>query len=224
MSASNALAVANQPDPEVSILIADDHELIRLSLRDLLELKAGWSVCGEAVDGQAAVSMATTLHPDVAILDVRMPVLNGLDAARLIHRACPAVEILILTGQPTERLLAQAFEAGAHGVALKGEGAAQILSAVEAVASHQVFVGWSGPVGWEAPVHAERSPLARLSDRERQVSQLLAEGKTNQSVATILGIGVKTVETHRANLLMKLGLESVVELVHFAVRNGLIDP
>ena len=211
-------APALQP---LTILVADDHELIRMSVRDLLELRAGWRVCAEASDGLAAVARAAELHPDVAILDVRMPLLNGLDAARLIRQASPATEILIISGQASERLVAEAFSAGAHAVALKGEDAAQIVGAVAALADHRTFVGWEG----KAPrPHASEGPLARLSGRERQVGQLLAEGKTNLSVAAILGISVKTVETHRASVLEKLGLETVVDLVHYAVRNGIIDP
>ncbi len=206
------------------ILIADDHELLRMSLREMLELRPGWTVCGEAASGLDAVRQAEALRPDVAILDLRMPELGGLEAARRMRAAAPSPEILILTGFESEHLAAEVASAGARGLAYKGGDAVEVMRAVEALEQHRSFLPEGGP-GDGAGVAAGGAALRStppLTPRELEIAQLLAEGKTNWCVGTILGISVKTVETHRANILRKLGLESVVELVHYAVRNHLI--
>jgi DNA-binding NarL/FixJ family response regulator len=211
----------------LSILIADDHELIRSSLRELFEEHRPWSVCGEASNGAGAVAQAALKRPDVAVLDMSMPELNGLDAARQIRSASPRTELLLLTGIATQELVRDAFECGVGAVALKTLPTEELLCAVEALEQHERFLsknllrelGLDHPPGDGAAVR-----VPRLTPREREVMQLLADGKTNWCVAAILSISVKTVETHRAKILEKLHLESTVDLVHYAIRNGLIEP
>jgi len=211
----------------LTILIADDHELIRSSLRELVEMHPGWTVCGEAASGEEALSQAVRLCPDVVILDQNMPVLSGLEAARLIRKAAPRVELLLFTGFATLELVREALACGVGAVALKTLPVEELLSAVEALGRHERCISKNllRDLGLDHPPEAARPGRAlRLTPREREVLRLLAEGKTNWCVASILSISVKTVETHRANLYQKLGLESATELVRYAIRNGVIAP
>ena len=210
------------------ILIADDHALLRKGLVDLLEAHPDWRVCGEAVDGRQAVTEAQRLAPDVAILDLSMPELNGIEATRRIREVSPRTAVLVLTGSYSERLEEEASSAGARGFVLKSSPEDCVVRAVEALARgeswfrHEVSRG-----GVERRAHPgghAQAQAAGLTSREIEVTQLLAEGKTNWCIATILGISVRTVETHRANVMRKLGLQSVVELVHYAVRNLMVEP
>ena len=210
------------------ILIADDHALLRKGLVDLLEAHPDWRVCGEAVDGRQAVTEAQRLAPDVAVLDLSMPELNGIEATRRIREVSPRAAVLVLTGSYSERLEEEASSAGARGFVLKSSPEDCVVRAVEALARgeswfrHEVSRGGGerrAPPGGHAQAQA-----AGLTSREIEVTQLLAEGKTNWCIATILGISVRTVETHRANVMRKLGLQSVVELVHYAVRNLMVEP
>ena len=210
------------------ILIADDHALLRKGLVDLLEAHPDWRVCGEAVDGRQAVLEAQRLAPDVAILDLSMPELNGIEATRRIREVSPRAAVLVLTGSYSERLEEEASSAGARGFVLKSSPEDCVVRAVEALARgeswfrHEVSRG-----GVERRAHPgghAQAQAAGLTSREIEVTQLLAEGKTNWCIATILGISVRTVETHRANVMRKLGLQSVVELVHYAVRNLMVEP
>ena len=210
------------------ILIADDHALLRKGLVDLLEAHPDWRVCGEAVDGRQAVTEAQRLAPDVAILDLSMPELNGIEATRRIREVAPRTAVLVLTGSYSERLEEEASSAGARGFVLKSSPEDCVVRAVEALARgeswfrHEVSRG-----GVERRAHPgghAQAQAAGLTSREIEVTQLLAEGKTNWCIATILGISVRTVETHRANVMRKLGLQSVVELVHYAVRNLMVEP
>ncbi len=209
----------------VEILVADDHQLVRMSLRELLQLRPDWRVCGEASNGLEAVALAATLRPDVAVLDVRMPELGGLEAARRIRSVSPATEIMVLTGHASDTLVREAASAGAHALALKGGDAGDVIRGVEALAAHRSFLApEGGPLpGAASPCGPATHPPRQLTPREREIAKLLAKGKTNWSVGAILGISVKTVETHRANILWKLGLESIVELVLYAVQNNLIE-
>ena len=209
----------------VEILVADDHQLVRMSLRELLQLRPEWRVCGEASNGLEAVAMASTLRPDVAILDVRMPEMGGLEAARRIRSVSPSTEIMVLTGHASDTLVREVASAGARALALKGGDAGDVVRGVEALAAHRSFLApEGGPLpGASDPCGPAAHPPRQLTPREREIAKLLARGKTNWSVGTILGISVKTVETHRANILWKLGLESIVELVLYAVQNNLID-
>ncbi len=212
------------------ILIADDHEVVRKGLRALLESEPGLEVVGEASNGREAVERAVASKADVVVLDVGMPELNGLEATRRIVKASPRTEVLILTVYETEEVIRQVLRAGARGYVLKSDAGRLLLSAVEAVAAHKPFftsrvseLVLAGFLSGENVNPTEETPAgAPLTPREREVLQLLAEGKTNKEVAAALGIGLKTVETHRMNLMAKLGLHSVVDLVRYAIRNGIV--
>lgn len=215
----------------LKILIADDHELIREGLKARLEKQEGWQVCGEAVNGRQAVELARTLMPDVAVLDISMPELNGIEATRQIRRDCPKTEVLILTMQESEGLVRDVLAAGARGFVLKTDTTRLLVFAVEALAEGKPF--FTGKVsemvlgGFLDPDRATRSGAdegGRLSPREREIAQLLAEGKTNKEIAAKLGVSVKTIDAHRANIMRKLNLHSVAELVRYAIRENLIEP
>jgi DNA-binding NarL/FixJ family response regulator len=208
------------------ILIADDHPLLRRGLRDFLEAHPGWQVCGEAVDGREAVLLAEQLKPDVAVVDLIMPELNGIEATRRIRAVSPATAVLLLAGTSSERIEEESISAGARGFLLKSNAAERIVAAIEALVKGETYfvrLGSRGGGRLAPEVHLQPQ-AAGLTSREIEITQLLAEGKTNWCIATILGISVRTVETHRANVMRKLGLQSVVELVHYAVRNLMVEP
>jgi DNA-binding NarL/FixJ family response regulator len=210
------------------ILIADDHSVVRAGLRTLLESRSGWTVCAEASDGRDAVDKATKLKPDVAILDIGMPLLNGVDATRRIRISSPHTEILILTMHESDDLVQQVVEAGAHGYILKDDADRVLLAAVEALRLHKPYFSTrvSSALDSEefsAPIaDGTKPPRSRLTPREREILQLLAEGKSNKEVASLLGISVNTAEAHRSNIMLKLDLHSVAELIHYALRNNII--
>jgi DNA-binding NarL/FixJ family response regulator len=216
--------------PALRILIADDHSVVRAGLRALLESRAGWEVCAEATDGREAVEKAARLKPDVAILDIGMPLLNGVEATRRMRVASPSTEILILTMHESDDLVHQVVEAGARGYILKDEADRVLLAAVDAARLHKAYFSTrvSSAVTKDefagAPSDGNRPQRPRLTPREREILQLLAEGKSNKEVASLLGISVNTAEAHRANIMLKLGVHSVAELVHYAVRNKIIKP
>ena len=214
----------------LQILIADDHELVRKGLRTVLESQPGWKVCGEAINGRQAVELARQLGPDVIVLDVTMPELNGLEATRQILKAIPNAEVLILTMHESEKLVSELLAAGAHGYILKADTSRLLVSAVELLAQHQPF--FTGKIsevvlsGYLNPGRTKKDaagPVQRLTAREREIVQLLAEGKTNKEVAVALGVNVKTVDAHRANVMHKLDLHSVTDLVRYAIRNQIIE-
>lgn len=206
---------------KLRILIADDHPLVRQGLRSVLEAQPGWSVCGEAENGRSAVKLGLELKPDVFLIDVTMPELNGLDATRQICRERPDAAILILTMHESDQLFADLRRAGARGCILKSDSPRQLLAAVESVASgHQYFTrGADGP-----SQRASEGEASRLSAREREIVQLLAEGRTNKEIATLLGIAYKTVDAHRTNVMRRLRMHSVAELVRYAIRERIIQP
>lgn len=208
------------------ILLADDHDIVRRGLRDLLEEQPGWEVCGEAATGREALEHAIRLRPQVVVLDLMMPELNGLEAARQIRKALPTTEILVFTMHDSEDLVHAILSAGARGYVLKSDAARHLVSAVEALARRQPF--FSSRVSatvLDGYLSGGRvAPSRTLTDREREIVQLLTEGRSNKEVATLLQISVKTVETHRAAIMRKLGVGSIVELVHYAIRNKLIAP
>jgi len=209
----------------VEILLADDHPVLRRGVRTLLESHRDWVVCAEAIDGLEAVTLATQLRPDVAILDLSMPELDGLEATRRICRSSPGTEVLVYTMHASALVADEVRRAGAHGYVLKVDPPTELTSAVEALAAHGTFWG-SGAAALRrgaAGRQPRREPLC-LTPREREIVQLVAEGKTNWCIARILGISAKTVETHRGNAMQKLGLQSIVELVHYAVRTRLVAP
>ena len=213
------------------ILIADDHEVVRRGVRALIEPHPGWEVCGEAITGRAAVEKARKLVPDMVVMDIAMPELNGLDATRQILKTTPRTEVLILTAHESEQLVREVLEAGAHGHVLKSAAGRDLVNAIEALSKHEAFftnrvakiVVDSCRKRGSQEESSGKSPWL-LSAREREVIQLLAEGKSNNEVAEILYLSAKTVETHRAHIMEKLNLHSVVGLVHYAIRNKIIEP
>ncbi len=212
----------------VRILVADDHEVVRRGIRALLEGERGFEVCGEAVTGRQAVEMTKQLNPHVVVLDISMPELNGLEAARRIRAEAPNTEILILTMHESDQMVREVLAAGARGYVLKSDAGRDLLSAVSALAQHRPFVasGVAGVVldGYLSGIATNAGPAGPLTAREREVIQLLAEGKSNKEIAVALDITVKTAETHRANLMRKLDLHSISDLVRYAIRNNIIEP
>jgi DNA-binding NarL/FixJ family response regulator len=211
------------------ILIADDHSVVRAGLRALLESRQGWEVSAEASDGRDAVEKAAKLKPDVAVLDIGMPLLNGVEATHRIRTASPTTEILILTMHESDDLVQQVIQAGARGYILKDDADRVLIAAVEAASQHKPY--FSTRISTAVPDDSAASPSdtpkptrARLTPREREILQLLAEGKSNKEVAGLLGISVNTAEAHRANIMLKLGVHSLAELVHYAIRNKIIKP
>ncbi|HXX44799.1 MAG TPA: response regulator transcription factor [Candidatus Acidoferrales bacterium] len=208
----------------VRILLADDHSVVRRGLKGLLESKKGWKVCAEASDGRAAVAEAKRHKPDVAILDIGMPELNGVEAARQIRAASPLTEVLILSAHGSEKLAREIFDAGGRGYLVKEDADQDLLAAVDTVRQHRPYFTRKLS-DWVARQMQEsdcKAPRGRLTPREREIVQLLAEGKSNKEAATLLGISVKTIETHRANIMLKLNVHSITELVHYAIRNEMI--
>lgn len=210
------------------ILIADDHEVARKGIRSLLEDHPGWEVCGEACDGREAVAFASQLKPDVLLLDIGMPNLNGLDAARQVLAMAPEARILILTVHDSEQMVREVLAAGASGFLLKSDAGRDLLAAVEALQNRRTFftskVAQMMLDGYLRPHNdSAASVQSVLTPREREVLQLVAEGKTTKEIATALNLSVKTAETHRTNLMRKLDLHSVADLTLYAVRNGIVQ-
>jgi len=209
------------------ILLADDHEVVRRGVRVLLEAHSGWQVCAEAVEGREAVAKAGRLLPDVVILDIGMPLLNGLEAARQIRRTSPQCEVLILTMHESEQLIREVLASGARGYVLKTDAGRNLVNAVEALSRHKTFFTSSvAEFLLQDFLDGRGSPPepSSLTQREREAIQLLAEGKGNKEVANILGISVRTAETHRTNIMRKLGCHSFSDLVRYAIRNSIIAP
>jgi DNA-binding NarL/FixJ family response regulator len=213
------------------ILLADDHDLTRAGLRYLLEKQKDWNVCGEASNGRLAVEMARKLRPDVAILDMSMPELNGLEATRHILKSQPDAKILIYTMHETERVIVDVLDAGALGIVLKSDAGENMVAAVESilkgrrfftsrVAETVVQAYLSKRSAEETEVHSQ----VVLTAREREVVQLLAEGKSNKEVADRLRISARTAEGHRAEIMRKLKFESLAGLIRYAIRNGIVEP
>jgi DNA-binding NarL/FixJ family response regulator len=212
------------------ILIADDHDLLRRGVRALLESHEGWEICGEATTGREAVSKAEELKPDIAILDISMPDLNGVEAARRIRKASANTEVLVLSMHYSDQLIREIVDAGVRGYIVKSDSDRDLVIAVETLAKHkpfftphatEVILSKFNPGGGVTEI--PELIRERLTSREREIVQLLAEGKSSKEVASSLGISVKTAETHRANIMRKLELHSVSELVRYAVRNQIIE-
>jgi DNA-binding NarL/FixJ family response regulator len=212
------------------ILVADDHDIVRRGLKQLLTAQPGWMVCAEAKNGREAVTLAEEHKPDVVVMDISMPELNGLEAARRIRKQLPKTQMVILTLHFSDQLVHDIVEAGVRAYIVKSDADRDLVTAVEAVSKGRSFFtsGATEMVLTEFRKREERPEVprtfrGRLTSREREIVQLLAEGKSSKEVAVALGISVKTAETHRANIMRKLGIHSVSELVRYAVKNQIIE-
>jgi two-component system, NarL family, response regulator NreC len=207
----------------IRLLLADDHALVRQSLKTLLE-DEGFQVVGEASDGQSALEQARSLEPDIVIMDIGMPTRNGLDAARAIRLSCPRTKVIVVTQHEEEGFIAAAVEAGVKGYILKSQTATELINAIRQVSRGEVYLS---PSISATLVDAYRSKSERnrdpLTARERQVLQLIAEGKSTKDVAWILGISAKTAESHRSRLMRKLDIHETASLVLYAVRRGIVQ-
>lgn len=208
----------------IRVVLADDHILVRQSLKSLLE-REGFKIVAEASDGQEALRQVQSHQPDIAVIDISMPVLNGLDAAREILRLAPKTKTILLTQHDEDEYISEALEAGMNGYVLKSQAAGDLIQAIQQVCRGQIYLS---PGVSTAVVQAFRSkskkPTDPLTTRERQVLQLIAEGKSTKDVASMLGISVKTAESHRTRLMSKLDIHETASLVRYAVRRGLVRP
>lgn len=208
----------------VRIVLADDHVLVRQSLKSLLE-REGFVVVGEGSDGQEAVRLVQALQPDIAIMDISMPILNGLNAATEISRSHRKTKTILLTQHDEDQYVSKALEAGVTGYVLKNQVAKDLVHAIEQVSRGQVYLS---PGVSRAVMEVYRSQSQRQRDpltlREKQVLQLIAEGKSTKDVAAVLGISVKTAESHRTRMMQKLDIHETASLVLYAVRQGIIHP
>ena len=214
---------------ELRILIADDHDLIRRGVRDLLAARSGWQVVGEACNGAEAVQKAVSLRPDVAILDFSMPDLNGPGAAAQIAEKVPETGVVVLTMHDSEQVMREVLKSGARGLVLKSDADRDLLEAVEAVARKRHFfttrlseLVLGGYLAGSAAKDKVKSKVAQLTERECEIVRLLADGMSNKEAATRLQISIRTVESHRINISRKLGFNSIAKLVHYAIRNGIV--
>lgn len=207
----------------VRIVLADDHIVVRQGLRTLLE-RQGFEVVGEASDGREAIRLCEALHPEVAVLDLAMPLLNGIDAAHEISKTKIVTKVVLLTMHTEAHLVAESVRAGVKAYVLKTNACDELLLAIRAVCRGEVYLtpSISGTIV-EAFLNKDKAPAGAISGRERQVLQLIAEGKTTKEIASILGISVRTAESHRSNLMERLNIHEAAGLVRYAVRNGLID-
>jgi DNA-binding NarL/FixJ family response regulator len=222
----------------LKIFIADDHEVVRQGLRALLSARSesggaatGWTVCGEAADGRQAVEGVLASRPDVVVMDVAMPHLNGLEATRRIVAESPRAAVLILSATESEELVREVLTAGARGFLLKTDAGKDLRAAVSELSQGRAFFSarvadmvLKGYLEGGNGKRAFTTPASTLTTREREVLQLLAEGQGNKQVAAALGIGIKTAEAHRANLMRKLSVRSMSELVRYAIRNKMVEP
>lgn len=208
----------------VRILIADDHAIVRRGLRALVESQAGWEVCAEAANGREAVENALQHRPDVAIVDIGMPELNGLDATRQILKESPRTEVLILTMHQSEQVVREVLEAGARAYVLKSDADQNLVAAIGALLDHKPFLTPNVTDVVLSDYLDGITPRSRITPRERQIIQLLAEGKSNKEVAVAFDISTRTAEAHRANIMHKLGFASLGDLVRYAIRNKIVEP
>jgi DNA-binding NarL/FixJ family response regulator len=213
------------------VLVADDHEIVRKGLRSIVDAQPDWEVVGEASDGREAVDKARELRPDVSVVDISMPGLNGLEATRQMLRHDAAAKVLILTMHESDLLIREVLDAGARGYLMKSDASRELVTAVEAIRRNKTYftarVAQMVLDGYldkkpGSTVEAEQ-PASRLTPRQREIVQLLAEGKSSKEVAVALGLSVKTAETHRANIMRRLDCHSVSELVRYAIRNKIAE-
>jgi DNA-binding NarL/FixJ family response regulator len=214
---------------QLRVLIADDHDLIRRGVRDLLAVRSGWQVVGEACNGTDAVRMAVSLRPDIAILDFSMPELNGPGAAAQIAEKVPETGVVVLTMHDSEQVMREVLQAGARGLVLKSDADRDLLEAVEAVAKKRHFfttrlseLVLGGYLAGAATREKEKKKPTQLTERECEVMRLLADGMSSKEAATRLQISIRTVESHRINISRKLGFNSIAKLVHYAIRHGIV--
>lgn len=212
------------------ILLVDDHEIVRHGLRNLLSAQPGWEVCGEAADGREAVSQTETLKPDLVILDISMPRLNGLEATRRIRKISPKTSVLILTMHESQQVVRDVLDAGALGYVLKSDAGRDLVAAVDALRQHRTFfTSKVARMVLDGYLRTRLEPARKvetrdpLTPREREIVQLIAEGKSTKEVAVELGVSVKTAETHRTNIMRKLEIHSVGELIRYALRNKIVE-
>jgi len=226
---------SNSRRPGMSLLrivVADDHDLMRRGLRAMLETHPGWEICGEAHTGTEAVAKVQELRPHVAILDISMPEMDGLQAARQIRQSSPKTEILVLSMHYSDQLIREVLEAGIRGYVVKSDSDRDLVLAVEALANHKPFFTQQATelmltnLGTSASVFAGGTETLkdRLTTREREIIRLISEGNSSKEVASTLGISVKTADTHRANIMRKLQVHTVSDLVRYALRNQIIEP
>lgn len=216
---------------KLRILVADDHEVVRRGLCTLLQAREGWEICGEAADGRETIEKVKQLKPDVVILDVGMPNLNGLAATRQLIQQDPNLKIIVLTITDVDEVIREALDAGARGFVLKSDAARDLVSAVEALQRNRMFftprVNDMVLAGFldkgHSPAKGEVPKVPTLTPRETEVIQLLAEGKSSKEVASLLNLSTKTAETHRSNIMRKLGLHSIRDLVVYAIQNNIIQ-
>jgi DNA-binding NarL/FixJ family response regulator len=213
------------------LLVADDHEVVRKGVRSLIEAQPGWEVAAEASNGREAVEKAKEMKPDVTVLDIGMPSLNGLEAARQMLKNDARAKIVILTMHESDEVIREVLDVGARGYVLKTDAGRDLVTAVNAVRSNKTFftakvaqMVLDGYLNKKPKKEQANPPNGRLTARQREIVQLLAEGKSSKEVAVALGLSVKTAETHRANIMRRLDCHSVSELVRYAVRNNIIDP
>jgi len=213
----------------LQILVADDHEVVRAGVQALIEHERGWEVCAIAVNGQQAVDTAKRLKPEVIVLDLTMPELNGLDALRQIKRALPNTEVMVFSAYHSEEVIEQVFEAGAKSYIQKSEAGRHLVAAIKSLAEHKPF--FTPEISqilfgrfFSARASKKQSGSEHsLTVREREIVRLLAEGHSNKQIASSLGISIRTAETHRATLMRKLGIDSLAALVRYAIRNNSIE-
>lgn len=216
---------------KLRILVADDHEVVRRGLSALLQTQEGWEICAEASDGREAVEKAKQLNPDFVILDIGMPNLNGLAATRQLAQHDPNCKIIVLTVTDTDQVIREALDAGARGFVLKSDAVWDLISAIEALQRGQMFFTPRVNEMVLAAFLEKRAAAPRgmppkfstLTPREKEVIQLLAEGKSSKEVASFLNLSTKTAETHRSNIMRKLGFHSIQGLVLYAVKNNIIQ-
>ena len=216
---------------KLRILVADDHGLVRRGARALLQSRRGWKVVGEAANGREAVQKAIELKPDVAIVDIGMPELDGVEATRQIREAVPDTKVLVLTMHESDQMVRRALDAGARGYLLKSDLTECLAKAVKAVSEGKRFltpkvseIVLEGFLETRSRHRRGERAGARTTPREIEIIRLLAEGKTNKEIAAALAITVRTVETHRAKIMLKLGLHSLTELIHYAIRHKIVSP
>ncbi len=204
------------------ILIADDHEVMREGVRALIEREPGWQVCATAANGTEAVALARKSKPDVVVLDMAMPELDGLEALRQIKRASPNTEVVVFSAHHSEDVIKQLFAAGAKSYIQKSDSGSYLITAIRSLAEHRPF--FTPEISEVLFAKFSSHGSQELTTREREIARLLAGGSSNKQIAHTLGISVRTAETHRATLMHKLGVDSLAGLVRYAIRNNIVEP